>query len=151
MKQRLFLCNGVAAALLLSSCTRAPESKSRFLSTFSAAEVIRKGYDQLDPNAGISVSSAETSSAFGSRRIYHRDDSADLRIREGDQSSLLERIKNSVEQQVRSSGCTIVGGGSGNGNFSIAYTDGSVTGWIDIWGTPGSPDSYKLIIMITES
>lgn len=151
MRQRLFRYTGIAAVLVLGACSKAPEQQSRFLSTFSAADVVKKSYDQIDSNAGMSVSSSETSSAFGRRRIYHRDSSADLRISEADLSSFLERTKNNIEQQLRTSGCTIVGGGSGDGQFSVAYTDGSVTGWIDIWGIPGTSDRYKLIITITES
>lgn len=144
------LITGIAAVMVLSACTKAPETKSRFLSTFSAEEVIKKSYDQTNSNAGVSVSSGETSSASGSHRIYHRDVSAELRISERDQSPFLERIKSSIEQQVRDTGCTIVGGGSGTSNFSVAYTDGSVNGSIDIWGMPGSSDSYKVIIIISE-
>jgi hypothetical protein len=151
MKQRLFLFCCFAAALVLGACNRTPESKSRFLSSFSAADVIKKSYDQIDCKGELSVSASETSSVMASRRMYHRDESADLTISESDQTSFLERIKTNIEQQVRKSGCTIVGGGSGDISFSITYTDGSVTGWIDIWGMPGTPDKYKLIITITES
>jgi hypothetical protein len=151
VKQRLFLFYAIAAVLVLAACSRTPESKSRFLSSFSAADVIKKSYEQINSKGDLSVSAEETSSVMGSRRIYHRDESADLRINESDQPSFLERIKKNIEQQVRSSGCTIVGGGSGDISSSIAYTDGSVTGWIDIWGIPGTPDKYKLIITITES
>lgn len=151
VKQTFFLFCSIAAVLVLGACNKAPESKSRFLSSFSAADVIKKSYDQINSKGESSVSTSETSSASGSRRIYHRDDSAELRISESDQPSFLERIKTNIEQQVRSSGCTIVGGGSGDNNFSIAYTDGSVTGWIDIWGVPGAPDKYNLIIEVTES
>jgi hypothetical protein len=151
VKQRLFLFYAIAAVLVLGACNKIPESKSRFLSSFSAVDVIKKSYDQIDCKGELSVSAVETSSVMGSRRIYHRDESADLRINESDQPSFLERIKTNIEQQVRSNGGTIVGGGSGDDNFSIAYTDSRVTGWIDIWGMPGSPDKYKLIITITES
>jgi hypothetical protein len=151
MNQRPCLFYAIAAVAVLGACNKAPESKSRFLSGFSAADVIKKSYDQDKSKGDLSVSAEETSSIMSSRRIYHRDESADLRISESDQPSFLERIKTNIEQQVRSSGCTIVGGGSGDNNFSIAYTDGNVTGWIDIRGMPGTPDKYKLIITITES
>lgn len=151
MNQRLFLFCGFAAVLVLGACNKIPESKSRFLSSFSAADVIKKSYDQIDCKGELSVSAEETSSVMGTRRIYHRDESADLRINESDQPSFLERIKKNIEQQVRNNGGTIVGGGSGDDNFSIAYTDSRVTGWIDILGMPGTPDKYKLIITITES
>src|ERR1041384_5881593 len=73
------------------------------------------------------------------------------KVPETDQGLFLEGVMNAIKEQVRNNGCTLGGEGAGNKGFSIAYADGSATGWIDVWGVPGAADNYTLIITITES
>ena len=133
------------------ACSAPPESKSKFLSSFSARDVIEKSYDRPKGEGESTISGGETSSVLGSRRTYHRNDSADLRIIQSDEPSFLQRIKTQIEQKLQGAGCKIVEAGSGDSSYSIAYTDGKVHGWIDIWGMRGPGDSYRLVIVITEN
>lgn len=141
----------ISVVMAFGACSGPPESKSRFLSSFSARDVIEKSYDPPKGVGEFRVSGGETSSVLGGRRIYHRDDSADLRISQSDERSFLQSIKAQIEQQLQGTGCKIVEAGSGDSNYSIAYTDGKVHGWIDIWGMRGPGDSYRLVIIITEN
>lgn len=141
----------ISVVMAFGACSGPPESKSRFLSSFSARDVIKKSYDLPKGDGEFRVSGVETSSVLGSRRIYHRDDSADLRISQSDEPAFLERIKAQIEQQLQGTACKILDVGSGESNYSIAYTDGKVHGWIDIWGMRGTGDSYRIVITMTES
>ncbi len=127
-----------------------PESKSRFLSTYSAQDLVEKSYDRPPSDVGIRVAGGSTSSVLDNRRIYHVDDTADLRIRPGDERSFLERIKAQIELQLQVAGCTATDAASGESNYSIAYTDGVVHGWINIGGMRRSDDDYRVVITITE-
>jgi hypothetical protein len=137
-------------AVLLACSSGVPETKSRFLSSFTVRDVVEKSLDASAQDRGIRVSGGETSSVVGKRRVYHLDDTADLRIRPGDEHSFLERIKAQIERQLEDAGCTPADAGSGESTYSIEYTDGTVHGGIEIRGTRGSDDSYKLKIAITE-
>jgi hypothetical protein len=141
----------ISTVVAFAACSGPPESKSRFLSSFSARDVIENSYDPPKGNGEIRISGREASSVLGSRRIYHRDDSADVRISQSYETSFRQRIKAQIEQQLQGTGCKVVDAGSGESNDSIAYTDGNVNGWIDIWGMRGTGDSYRLVITITES
>jgi len=133
------------------ACTRAPEARSRFFSSFSARDVIEKSFDSPKGGEGFRVSGGETSVLLGSRRMYHRDDRAELSISLSNEHSFLQRIKEHLEQQLQIDGCKTADAGSGEGNYSIAYTDGRVQGWIDIWGLRGPGDTYRLVITTTEN
>ena len=141
----------ITVVLMLGACTGVPEAKSRFLSSFSARDVIEKSLGSPNGAADLRVSGGETSVLVGRRRTYHRDDRAVLSISQSDEPSFLQRIKGNIEQQLQVTGCKIGDAGSGEGNYSIAYTDGSVQGWIDIWGMRGLGDNYWLVIKMTEN
>jgi hypothetical protein len=150
VKTARFACV-IGFLLMLAACGKVPETKSRFLSNFSAAEAIKSSSNLIGRTIEPNISSSETSWTNGSRRAHHHDDSAQLRIPETDQGLFLEGVMNAIKEQVRNNGCTLGGEGAGNKGFSIAYADGSATGWIDVWGVPGAADNYTLIITITES
>jgi hypothetical protein len=140
----------ISIVTAFGACSVPPASKSRFLSSFSARDVIEKSYDLPKGDGEFRVSGGETSSVLGSRRIYHRDDTADLRISQSEERSFLQRIKGQIELQLQGAGCKIADAGSGESNYSIAYTDEKVHGWIDVWGMRGPGDRYRLVITITE-
>ena len=151
MRERTVLLFASSVVVIIGACTAPPPSKSRFLAGFSATDVIKRSYDQGGAQKEPTVSGGESSSVLGSRRIHHRDDSADLLISKNDEPLFLSTIKREIEGQLQKSGCRMVGGGFGDNNFHIEYTDGSVNGWIDLLGMRGAGDSYRLIIIITES
>jgi hypothetical protein len=140
----------ICVVVPLAACSGTPETKSAFLSSFSTKDAIEKSFNSPDGAPGFSVNNGGTSESLGSRRVYHRNDRAELTIKEGDESSLLPRIKEQVEQQLGTSGCRINGSGSGTGSYSIGYTDGTAHGWIDIWGVRGIGDRYTIVVTITE-
>lgn len=127
-----------------------PESKSRFLSSYSARDVIEKSLDLAQGKGEFRSSGGGSSSVLGSGRIYHLDDTADLRISQNEERSFLERIKGQIELQLQSAGCRITDAGSGENDYSIAYTDQKVHGRIDIRGTRSTSEIYRLVITITE-
>ena len=112
--------------------------------------MIEKSYVSPNGAAEVKVSGGETSTMVGQRRTYHRDDRAELSISQSDAPMFLERVKEQIEQQLQSSGCKITDAGSGEGSYSIGYTDGRLHGWIDIWGL-GMGGNYKLVILVTEN
>jgi hypothetical protein len=151
VKHRLLVIYGITAATLLGACSVPSAPKSSFLSNFSGADSIKRSYERTNTQGGLSISDTEVSAVLGNRKVYHRDDRADLRISEGDQPPFLQRIKEDIEQQIQTSGGRIVDEGSGKSNYSIAYTSSGATGWIDVWGMRETSDSYKVVIIITES
>jgi len=150
MRERPLLLFVFSVVVICGACTAPPPSKSRFLASFSAADVIKRSYDQADAQKQPTVSGGESSSVSGSRRINHRDDSADLVISKSDEPLFLSSIKREIEEQLQKSGCRMFPGGSGDNHYAIEYGDGSVNGWIDILGMRGAGDGYRLIIIITE-
>lgn len=134
-----------------AACSRAPEGRSAFLSAFSVKDAIEKSCQSPTGVPGSIESGGESMSNSGNRLSYHRSDRAELTISESDEPSFLSRIKDQIEEQLRSNGCELTGTGSGTGTFSIGYTDGNARGWIDIWGVRRTGDSYTLVITITES
>lgn len=135
----LFLA--ISVVTTFGACSVPPESKSRFFSGFSARDVIEKSYDPPKGDGGFRSSGGETSSVLGSGRIYHRDDTADLRVSQSDEPLFLQRIKGQIELQLQGAGCKITDAGSGENNYSIAYTDGKAHGRIDIWGMRAPGDT----------
>ena len=133
VNRRLALTFVIVVVETLAACTGASETKSRFLSGFSAREVIEKSYAPPNGAPELRVSGGETSILLGRRRTYHRDDRADLSISQNDAPMFLQKLKEHVEQQLQTAGCMITDAGSGEGSYSIAYTDGQVQGWIDIY------------------
>jgi hypothetical protein len=140
----------ICVVVPFAACSGTPECKSAFLSGFSANDTIEKIYNSPEGAAQFRVTGGGTSTSLGSGRVYHRNDRAELTIREGDESSFLPKIREQIEQQLRANGCAITDSGSGEGNYSIGYTDGKVHGWIDIWGVRRMGDSYTLVITISE-
>lgn len=140
----------ISVVVPFAACSGTPETKSAFLSSFSAKDAIEKSYQSPTGAQGSTESGGESMALSGNRRSYHRSDRAELTISERDEPSFLPRIKDQIEQQIRSSGGQITGTGSGGGSFSIGYTDGTARGWIDIWGVRRTGDSYYLVITITE-
>ena len=151
MREQALLILTVSVVMVVGACTAQPLSRSKFLTGFSAADVIKESYDQASAAKQSTISAGETSSRLGNRSIHHRDEIADLVISENDEAMFLSRIKGKVEEQLRNSGCRVFGEGSVGNNYILEYTDGSVNGWIDIWGLRGQGDSYKLVIIITEN
>jgi hypothetical protein len=149
-RKQILLLLTVGVGMAVGACSSQPLSRSKFLTGFSAADVIKASYDQ-GSSKQTTISVGETSSKLGNRGIHHRDEIADLVISQNDEASFLSRVKGTVEEQLRTSGCRVFGEGFGGSNYVLEYTDGSVNGWVDIWGLRGQGDSYKLVIIITEN
>lgn len=141
----------ISVAMTCVACPETPEAASRFLSGFSARDVIEKSYGSPEGAGEIRVTGGDSSTLLGGRRIHHRGDRADLNISQNEEPLFLKRIKEQIEQQLSAAGCRVVDSGSGEGIYSIGYTDGKARGWIDIWGLRGSGDSYSIVITITEN
>ena len=150
MIERPLLLFGIAVAAIFSACSAPTLSRSRFLASFSPADVIKRSYAHPDSQQQPSISTGETSSALGSHGIHHSYDSADLSVSKSDEAQLLLRIKREIVQQIEKSGGKVVGEGSGESDYSIEYADGKVGGWVDIVGMRGAGDSYRLVILVTE-
>lgn len=140
----------ISVVVPFAACSGTPETQSAFLSAFSVKDAIEKSYQSPTGTPGSIESGGESMAISGNRRSYHRSDRAELTISESDEPSFLPRIKDHIEQQLRSHGCQLTGTGSGTGSFSIGYTDGTARGWIDIWGVRRTGDRYTLVITITE-
>jgi len=149
--RRFALICVIGVVVMLGACAETPEEKSKFFSSFSTGDAVQKTLGPLHVGAGFSVSGSEASVLSGSRRTYHRDQRADLTLSQSDEPSFLQKIKDHIEQQIQINGCKMTSAGSGEGYYSIAYTDGRVHGWIDIWGLRGSGDNYRLAVTITEN
>jgi hypothetical protein len=151
MREVALLLLTVSVAMLFDACTAQPIPRSAFLAGFSAADIIKGSYDQAGVQRQFKVSGGASSSKLGSRSIHHRDEIADLVINASDEPLFLSRIKGKMEEQLRNTGCKVFSEGSGDNNYTLEYTDGTVNGWIDIFGLRGQGDSYKLVIVITEN
>jgi len=150
MMERPLLLFGVTVIAIFGACSAPTLSRSRFLASFSPADVIKRSYGQLDSQQQPSISTGETSSASGSHEVHHSYDSANLSVSKSDEPQFLLRVKREIVQQIEKSGSKVVGEGSGEGNYSIEYTDGKVGGWVDVVGMRGEGDSYRLVIIVTE-
>lgn len=157
MNQRLALTLLVTVTVgIVTGCGVPGQTRSAFLSGFSGKNIIEKASAQM---AGIEpggVSSGETSSVWKDRRIYHRDESADLRVNPADEDTFLVKLKSEIERSLENSDSKVLGGGSVGGSsggrgFSVAYTDGRNHGWVDVFGMRGIDNNYKLIIIVNES
>ena len=151
MREVALLLLVVGVVILVGACNAQPISKSGFLAGFSAADIIKGSYDQASAQKEFRLSGGATSSKLGSRSIHHVDEIADLVISESDEPFFLSRVKGKMEERLRNSGCRVSGEGSGDNKHTLEYTDGTVNGWIDIFGLRGQGDSYKLVIVITEN
>jgi hypothetical protein len=141
---------GISVIAIFGACSAPTLSRSRFLASFSPSDVIKRSYAQPDSQQQPSVSGGGTSSALGSHGVHHSYDSADLSVSRGEEPQFLLRIKREIVEQIEKSGGKVVGEGSGESNYAIEYTDGNVSGWIDVLGMRGAGDSYKLAIVVTE-
>jgi hypothetical protein len=151
MIERPLLRFGITVVAIFGACS-APTtlSRSRFLASFSPADVIKRSYAPTDSHQQPSISTGDTSAALGTLGVHHSYDSADLSVSKSDEPQLLLRIKREIVQQIEKSGGKVVGEGSGESNYSIEYTDGKVSGWVDVVGMRGAGDSYRLVIIVTE-
>ncbi len=155
MMERPLLLFGISAIAIFGACSAPTLSRSKFLASFSPADVIKRSYaqansQQQDSQQQLSVSSVGTSSALGTHGVHHSYDSADLSVSKSDEPQFLLRIKADIVQQIEKSGSKVVGEGSGDDNYSIEYADGKVGGWVDVAGMRGAGDSYRLAIIVTE-
>ena len=150
MMERPLLLFVVTVIAIFGACTAPTLSRSRFLAGFSPADVIKRSYTQTDSQQQPSISTGETSSALGSHGVHHSYDSANLSVSKSDEPQFLLRIKREIVQQIEKSGGKVVGEGSGESDYSIEYTDGKVSGWVDVVGMRGEGDSYRLTIIVTE-
>ena len=150
MMERPLLLFGVTVIAIFGACSAPTLSRSRFLASFSPADVIKRSYGQPDSQQQPSISTGETSSASGSHEVHHSYDSANLSVSKSDEPQFLLRVKREIVQQIEKSGSKVVGEGSGESNYSIEYTDGKVGGWVDVVGMRGEGDSYRLVIIVTE-
>jgi hypothetical protein len=150
MIERPLLLFGITVIAIFSACNTPALSRSRFLASFSPADVIKRSYGQPDSQQQPSISTGGTSSALGTHGVHHSYDSADLSVSKSDEPQLLLRIKREIVQQIEKSGGKVVGEGSGENDYSIEYTDGKVGGWVDVVGMRGAGDSYRLVIIVTE-
>ena len=150
MMERPLLLFGVTVIAIFGACSAPTLSRSRFLASFSPADVIKRSYGQPDSQQQPSISTGETSSASGSHEVHHSYDSANLSVSKSDEPQFLLRVKREIVQQIEKSGSKVVGEGSGESNYSIEYTDGKVGGWVDVVGMRGESDSYRLVIIVTE-
>ena len=148
--ERPLLLFGISVIAIFGACSAPTLSRSRFLASFSPSDAIKRGYAQPDSQQQPSISTGGTSSALGSHGVHHSYDSADLSVSRGEEPQFLLRIKREIVQQIEKSGGKVVGEGSGENNYSIEYTDGNVSGWIDVLGMRGAGDSYKIAIVVTE-
>jgi hypothetical protein len=151
MIERPLLLFGITVVAIFGACS-APTtlSRSRFLASFSPADVIKRSYAPPDSHQQPSISTGGTSSALGTHGVHHSYDSADLSVSKSDEPQLLLRIKREIVQQIEKSGGKVVGEGSGENDYSIEYADGKVSGWVDVVGMRGAGDSYRLVIIVTE-
>jgi hypothetical protein len=140
----------ICVVIFVGACNATPGPKSRFLSSFSARDAIKKSYGPDKNNEEFSLSTTQTSSVVGSRPTHHHDDTADVIVSQGDESAFLQRVKAEIEQQLHASGCKITDAGSGDGHYSLGYTDGKIYGWLELWGLRGMGDKYRIIITIAE-
>ncbi len=150
MRVITLLVFGSGVAVLFAACSAPHASKSKFITSFSAADAVGKGYGDPGSQKQHSVSVGGGSTVLGARGIYHRYDSADISIDTSDEPQFLLRIKTEIEQQIQNAGGKVSGGGSSGSSYSIEYEEGNVSGWVDAWGMRGSGDNYKLAIIITE-
>jgi len=146
MMERPLLMFGVTVIAIFGACSAPTLSRSRFLASFSPADVIKRSYTQPDSQQQPSISTL----ALGSHEVRHNYDSANLSVSNSDEPQFLLRIKREIVQQIEKSGGKVVGEGSGENNYSIEYTDGKVSGWVDVVGMRGAGDSYRLVIIVTE-
>jgi hypothetical protein len=145
MKRPLLLF-GISVIATFGACSAPTLPRSRFLASFSPADVIKRSYTQPDSQQQPSISTL----ALGSHEVRHNYDSANLSVGQNDEPQFLLRIKREIAQQIEKSGGKVVGEGSGESNYSIEYADGKVGGWVDIVGMRGAGDSYRLAIIVTE-
>lgn len=148
--ERPLLLFGISVIAIFGACSAPTLSRSRFLASFSPADVIKRSYAQSDSQQQLSVSGGGTSSALGSHEVHHSYDSADLSISKSDEPQFLLRIKREIVQQIEKSGGKVVSEDSGENNYSTEYADGKVSGWVDVVGMRGAGDSYRLVIIVTE-
>jgi len=146
MIERPLLLFGITVIAIFSACSTATLSRSRFLASFSPADVIKRSYAPPDSQQQPSISTL----ALGSHEVHHSYDSADLSVSKSDEPQFLLRIKREIVQQIEKSAGKVVGEGSGENDYSIEYADGKVSGWVDVVGMRGAGDSYKLVIIVTE-
>ena len=72
-------------------------------------------------------------------------------------AALLTIIRSDIEENLSSSGATIVGIGNWEiqpeptAYFSYSYSEGSIFGVINLWGVRGEGNTLVLIVQITES
>ena len=150
MRKRSFLLFGIGVVAISGACSAPVPPKTTFLTSFSMTDVIKRSYGQADHQVQQRVLGGTAGSAVSSGAGHHCFDSAELSISSGDESQFLLGVKREMRQQLEHSGGKIVDEGSGDSDYSIGYTDGKITGWIDILGMRGAGDRYKLVIIITE-
>lgn len=150
MRRSLALFSLVTASIAGGCGGPAKKPPSKFMTTFSPEDAIKRSYVQSEGKKQPIVSSSGGLAGSGGLGITHRSISAELVFSETEASQFLSKLKSEISDQLRKYGARATGEGAGNDQYSLEYSEGAIAGLVEIWGVRGAGDNYRLIIIIAE-
>jgi hypothetical protein len=127
--------------------TRPP---SKFMTAFSPEDAIKRSYVQSEGKKQPIVSNSGGLAGSGGLGITHRSISAELVLSETEAFQFLSKVKSEISDQLRKYGARSTGEGTGDDQYSLEYSEGSIAGLVEMWGMRGAGDNYRLIIALAE-
>jgi len=139
---------GWSLVTLTSACSTPPMVKSRFVSTFSTDDVIKRSYSPAGTESPphYSLDQLRTSGAGVGNQL---SDIATFDLKGTDESQFLDRLKSEIEALIMKSGGRITGKSSSDPH-SIQYEEGPVRGKVEIVPSRREGDALNLSLTITE-
>jgi hypothetical protein len=150
MKRSLVLFSVVAATIAGGCGVPTTKPPSRFITTFSPEDAMKRSYVQTEGKERPTVSNTAASAGSTGLGITHRAISAELSLSESEESQFLSKFKTEVTDQLRKYGAKTTGDGAGNNNYYLEYSEGAIAGVVEMYGMRGAADSYRLVVLIAE-
>lgn len=148
MRTTALFAIGWSVVALTSACSGALAKQSRFVSTFSADDVIKRSYSptgsELPPHYSLDQSST-SDAGLG----YQRSAVANFDLNGTEESAFIDRVKREIESLIMKSGGRVTGRGTGD-QHSIQYEEGPIRGKVNIVPSRGGGDALKLTLVVSE-
>ena len=152
MKRKMFVLISLIFLLGNTGCGNVKdtpiEPPSSFAEEFNIRDILEANGTQLIANSGREVTES-------SIPLYHKDEEAIVQLDLGIEVELMETVWANVQAEIRKSGALIHSADKRAQekaeHFTCQYSNGEVSGLINLWGIRGQDTEYTVIALIVES
>ena len=152
MKRKMFVLISLILLLSNTGCGNvedAPiEPPSSFAEEFSIREILVANGAQIIANSGREVTES-------SIPLYHKDEETIVQLDLGNENEFMETVWSRVQSEIRQSGALIHSADKRAQeeaeHFTCQYSNGEISGLINLWGIRGQDTEFTVIALIVES